>query len=171
MSEIVLKLVRAIDKKHYDKNIQKIDFSKVKDFLPQNSSLSDEFFKNLINYEKIIGINAFSNHSEFVGMNFFTKDWIRLALELSKTYPNFLFILLNFKENFIQFNLSQNSNLKVFINNECIASFVSITKKLDYLITIDTGTLHLADILQIPTLALTRKLTAYRYGGGLWSRA
>lgn len=160
MSEIALKLVRAIDKKHYDKNIQKIDFTKVKDFLPQNSKL---FFKILPNYEKVIGVNAFSNHSEFVGMNFFTKDWIRLALELSKSYPNFLFILLNFKDNSIQFNIPQNSNLKVFINSDEIASLVSITKKLDYLITIDTGNLHLADILQIPTLALIRKLAAYRF--------
>lgn len=167
MSEIALKLVRAIDKKHYDKNIQKIDFTKVKDFLPQNSKLSDEFFKILPNYEKVIGVNAFSNHSEFVGMNFFTKDWIKLALELSKSYPNFLFILLNFKDNSIQFNILQNSNLKVFINDESIASLVSITKKLDYLITIDTGNLHLADILQIPTLALMKKLSAYRFRGGL----
>lgn len=30
--------------------------------------------------------------------------------------------------------------------------------------------LHLTDILQIPTLGLTRKLTAYRFGGGSYGK-
>lgn len=166
MSECVLQLVRKIDKRHFDENFPKLDFNKVKDFLPSDENLTNEFLKGIKKYEKIIGINAFSNFSERSGVNFFIKDWIILALNLAKQYPNFLFVLLNFEENCIQYNIAQNTNIKVFVNNHSIASLVSISKKLDYLITIDTGNLHICDILQIPTLAFTRKLTAFRFSGG-----
>lgn len=167
MSEIVLKLVRMINTRHFDKNFNQIDFSKIKNLLPYDARLSDNFFKQIdTKYEKIIGINAFSNNSEYRGFNFFIKDWIGLARQLSLKYPKFLFILLNFSTNSIQYNIDQNANLKVFCNNKNIASLVSISQKLDFLITVDTGNLHLCDILQIPTLAFTSSLAAYRFGGG-----
>ncbi|HDZ5066214.1 TPA: hypothetical protein RTH01_001506 [Campylobacter jejuni] len=167
MSEIALKLVRAIDTKNFDENFNQIDFSKIKNLLPCDTRLSDNFFKQIdTKYEKIIGINAFSNNSEYRGFNFFIKDWIKLAESLSLKYPKFLFILLNFSANSIQYNIKQNANLKVFCNNKSIASLVSVSQKLDFLITIDTGNLHLCDILQIPTLAFTSNLAAYRFGGG-----
>ncbi|WP_270964420.1 hypothetical protein, partial [Campylobacter upsaliensis] len=45
MSEIALKLVRVIDKKHYDTNFSKINFKEVRNLLPSDTILSDEFFK------------------------------------------------------------------------------------------------------------------------------
>ncbi|XTO84628.1 glycosyltransferase family 9 protein [Campylobacter coli] len=139
MSEIVLKLVRMINTRHFDKNFNQIDFSKIKNLLPYDARLSDNFFKQIdTKYEKIIGINAFSNNSEYRGFNFFIKDWIGLARQLSLKYPKFLFILLNFSTNSIQYNIDQNANLKVFCNNKNIASLVSISQKLDFLITVDT---------------------------------
>ncbi|EOI2068496.1 glycosyltransferase family 9 protein [Campylobacter coli] len=149
MSEIVLKLVRMINTRHFDKNFNQIDFSKIKNLLPYDARLSDNFFKQIdTKYEKIIGINAFSNNSEYRGFNFFIKDWIGLARQLSLKYPKFLFILLNFSTNSIQYNIDQNANLKVFCNNKNIASLVSISQKLDFLITVDTGNLHLCDIFK-----------------------
>ncbi|EPO9307109.1 glycosyltransferase family 9 protein [Campylobacter coli] len=137
MSEIVLKLVRMINTRHFDKNFNQIDFSKIKNLLPYDARLSDNFFKQIdTKYEKIIGINAFSNNSEYRGFNFFIKDWIGLARQLSLKYPKFLFILLNFSTNSIQYNIDQNANLKVFCNNKNIASLVSISQKLDFLITV-----------------------------------
>lgn len=53
MSEINLKLVKAIDEKHYEQNINKINFSNLKNCLPYKSELSDMFFNKLDNkYEK-----------------------------------------------------------------------------------------------------------------------
>ncbi len=79
MSEIVLKLVRMINTRHFDKNFNQIDFSKIKNLLPYDARLSDNFFKQIdTKYEKIIGINAFSNNSEYRGFNFFIKDWMGL---------------------------------------------------------------------------------------------
>ena len=167
-AHIHLKLVRSINKKYYDSNIATIDFSKIKDFLPKDDSLVEPFLQSIpFPYTKIVGINAFSNYSEHTGTNLFTKDWIKLAFELARAYPQFLFVLLNFQSNPLQFHISKPPhNLKVFINNANIASLVSISLALDYFITIDTGNLHLCDILRIPTLGLTRPITAYRMGGG-----
>lgn len=167
MSEIVLRLVRAIDTKHFDKNLKKIDFSRVKNLLPYDTKLSDEFFSKIdAKYEKIVGINAFSNCSEGGGYNFFIKDWINLGRILALQYPNFLFLLLNFEKNPIQYKIEENTNLKVFVNNTSIASLLSISKKLDFLISVDTGNVHICDILQIPSLVLISKIVAYRFSGG-----
>lgn len=89
-----------------------------------------------------------------------------MAYELAHTYPDFLFILLNYQANPIQFKINEQANLKVFVNNHDIASLTHITKNLDLLISIDTGNVHLADILQIPSLCFIRSVVAYRMSGG-----
>lgn len=45
MSECVLQLVRVINKKHFDENFSKIDFSKVKASLPSDDCLVNDFLK------------------------------------------------------------------------------------------------------------------------------
>ena len=169
-SDIHLKLVRAINPKHYDANIDKIDFSKVKDFLPTNETLSQAFFQSVnFAYKKVVAINAFSGYSESVAAtNFFIKDWVNLAYELGKIYPEFLFVLLNFKQNLIQLHINETPNVRVFVNDDDLASLVSISSKFDFFITQVTGNSHLCDILQIPSLILVRKDGAtYRMRGGL----
>ena len=72
MADINLKLVRAIDAKHYDTNIAQVDFAKMKDFLPKDESLTKPFFESIkFAYKKVIGINAFSNNKEGIGLTFF----------------------------------------------------------------------------------------------------
>lgn len=166
MSECVLNLVRQINKNHYDRHFSTLNFSEIRKFLPYSSDKVEPFFQDLKNYKKIIAINPFSNHSERTGTNFFLSSWINMALEFAREYPNFCFILLNFEKNPMQFKLDTSANLKIFINDDSLASLVGITKRLDYLISIDTGNVHLADILQIPTFVFTRLLTAYRFSGG-----
>ena len=113
MSEINLKLVKAIDEKHYEENINKVNFSNLKSCLPYKSELSDAFFNKLDNkYEKIIAINPFSNCSEGVGNNFLPRQWINLAQNLALTYPRYLFVLLNFKHNTLQINIDESKKFK-----------------------------------------------------------
>lgn len=169
MSDINLKLVRMINKKHYDENIAKIDFSKIKDFLPKNENLTQSFFKNAnFAYKKVIGINAFSGYSEEIAAaNFYTREWVKLAFTLGRMYPDFLFVLLNFKHNFIQLNIQQSSNVRVFVNNDDLASLIALSSQFDLFITPVTGNSHLCDILQIPSLIFVRKDgSTYRMGGG-----
>ncbi|WP_286005224.1 glycosyltransferase family 9 protein [Campylobacter avium] len=170
MSEINLKLVKAIDEKHYEQNINKINFSNLKNCLPYKSELSDMFFNKLDNkYEKIIAINPFANYSESLGHNFFPRQWINLAQNLALTYPKYLFVLLNFKHNTLRINIDESKNLKSFVNDESIASLFHFSSKLDYLISIDTGQVHVCDILQVPSLVLIRKVVANRYANGSYA--
>lgn len=168
-SDIHLKLVRAINPKHYDTNIAQIDFDKMKEFLPKDENLTKPFFESVkFTYKKVIGINAFSGYSQsVVAANFFIKSWIDMACELGRTYPEFLFVLLNSKANAVQFNLTQSPNVRVFVNDENLASLVSVSSKFDFFITQVTGNSHLCDILQIPSLVLVNKDGAtYRMTGG-----
>ena len=170
MADIHLKLVRAINPKHYDANIGKIDFSRMGDFLPRDESLVRPFLQSVnFPYKKLIAINAFSNFKESLGLNFFPKDWIRIAFELARMHPEFLFVLVNFKRNVVQFNINETQNV-VFTNSDSIAFLTSLSAHYDYLITIDTGAVHLCSVLQVPCFVLTEKVAKYRFcdvaGGG-----
>ncbi|TQR60275.1 hypothetical protein [Campylobacter troglodytis] len=166
-SDIHLKLVRAIDAKHYDTNIAKINSDKIKDYLPKDRSLMDKFYKSVdFPYKKIIGINAFSTHSTSKANNFFLKSWLDLAFELGRTYSEFLFILLNFKQNPIQFQLNESQNVRTFINDDSIASLTSMSLSLDYFISVDTSNVHLCKLLQVPSLIFIDASICYRMGGG-----
>lgn len=173
-SDIALTLVRTINPKHYDANINKINFNKVKDFLPKNTALSDEFLQSVkFPYKKIIGINPFAQWSEQgTAMNFFTSSWLNLSFELAQLYPEFLFILMNFEKNRIQFHIQESQNLRVFVNNDDLVSLVDISSKLDLLMTPVTGNMHLCDVLQKPILALIIEKDTYRAlgGGGSYKR-
>ncbi|EPO7271008.1 glycosyltransferase family 9 protein [Campylobacter upsaliensis] len=166
MSEIALKLVRIIDKKHYDTNFSKINFKEVRNLLPSDTILSDEFFKQNTKFSKIIALNIFGNQTENIGFNPLPRTWLNLSQNLAKEHPEILFVLVNFTHNTLQFNLREQANLKVFINNNSIASLVAFCKKLDGLISVDTGIVHLCDILQIPSLIFIPKHTFYRFSGG-----
>lgn len=128
------------------------------------------FFNKLDNkYEKIIAINPFANYSEFLGHNFFPRQWINLAQNLALTYPKYLFVLLNFKHNTLRINIDESKNLKSFVNDESIASLFHFSSKLDYLISIDTGQVHVCDILQVPSLVLIHEIVANRFGNSSYA--
>ncbi|EMG8705412.1 hypothetical protein V5Y92_001540 [Campylobacter upsaliensis] len=166
MSEIALKLVRVINKRHYDTNFSKINFKEVKNLLPSDDTLSEKFFNQNKQFSKIIALNIFGNQTENIGFNPLPKTWLNLSQNLAKEHPEILFVLVNFTHNTLQFNLKEQANLKVFINNNSIASLVAFCKKLDGLISVDTGIVHLCDILQIPSLIFIPKHTFYRFSGG-----
>ncbi|ELX8739537.1 hypothetical protein SLE29_001617, partial [Campylobacter upsaliensis] len=166
MSEIALKLVRVINKRHYDTNFSKINFKEVKNLLPSDDTLSEKFFNQNKQFSKIIALNIFGNQTENIGFNPLPRTWLNLSQNLAKEHPEILFVLVNFTHNTLQFNLREQANLKVFINNNSIASLVAFCKKLDGLISVDTGIVHLCDILQIPSLIFIPKHTFYRFSGG-----
>ncbi|KAA6227258.1 MULTISPECIES: glycosyltransferase family 9 protein [unclassified Campylobacter] len=168
LSEFILSLVRQIDKKHFDENIKNIDFSQVKEHIYKDFSIVDSFL-NSIKYDKIIGINCFSYHSQNEGVNFFIRDWIRLAQNIASTHKNFLVILMHAKFESINFNIDESENLRVFTNDESFASLVAISSKLDYFISIDTGNVHLCDILQIPSFILIRPKATRHFLGGSYN--
>ena len=56
--------------------------------------------------------------------------------------------------------------MRVFVNNDSIASLASLSSRLDYLISIDTGNVHLCNVLQVPNFVFVDRVARYRFGGG-----
>ncbi len=88
--------------------------------------------------------------------NFSLNDWISLAESLSKEFPQILFILTTYETNPIKLEINESQNLKVFCNNADILNLVEITSRLDLFVSVNTGNVHIADNLRIPTLVISR---------------
>lgn len=156
----ILKLVRRIDTKHYDKNIAKIDFSKAKLQTSNANKITIKLFldsfKDAWNWDggirKIVGINPFgrANAEKF---NFLLSDWVYLAESLAKEFPQVLFIFTTYTANPQKIEKSKRENIKIFCNDEDILNLVEIIAHFDLLLSVDTGNIHIADNLLIPTLA------------------
>lgn len=57
-------------------------------------------------------------------------------------------------------------NIAIFVNNSDLLNLVAMTKRLNLLISVDTGNVHIADNLQIPTLGLYTQEMFRRWRGG-----
>ncbi|WP_162550418.1 glycosyltransferase family 9 protein [Helicobacter apodemus] len=59
-------------------------------------------------------------------------------------------------------------NVKTFKNNEDLLNLVEFISRLDCLLSPDTGNVHIADYLRIPTLEIVRESAKRRWQGGGW---
>lgn len=57
-------------------------------------------------------------------------------------------------------------NIAIFVNNSDLLNLVAMTERLNLLISVDTGNVHIADNLQIPTLGLYTQEMFTRWRGG-----
>lgn len=138
--------------------------AKIKPYL-QNIEFIDLFFNKIEakNYQKIIGINPFGSSMDYT---FKLEDWIKLAKNLANAFPKYLFIFTNFQSNPIQLEEFVAPNLCTFINNEDLLNLVEITGRFDLLLSMNTGNIHIADNLQIPTISLNKKKERINCVGG-----
>lgn len=152
----ILKLTRLIDKKHYDKLIKNIDFSKIiiKPKKHNDNFINDFLIKNNIN-NKIVIINPFVNTTSH---NITLDGWIKLTKLLSIKYPNINFIIPTYSANKDISNKLKLNNVFIFNNNENILNIVSLLKKSILLISPSTGISHLANNQNIPIIWLCRKV-------------
>lgn len=167
-TEKILRLVRQIDTRHYDENISKIDFSRAK--IPTstaNKEKIDLFLQscNADSHSKIIAINPFgkSNNESF---NFTLKDWIDMAQKLAKEFPQILFILTTYQTNPVRIEIDTTQNIKIFCNDDDILNLIEFISRLDLLLSVNTGNIHIADNLMIPTFAINRANERYKCAGG-----
>lgn len=162
-----INLVREIDHKIFDKNYHLIDFKQIK--LKTSKIHKNNIDKVLGNikykqYDKIIGICPFSQTSMRKNMNFNLNDWLKIINILSDKFQNYLFLVLSYpKAN--NLNLLKN-NIFVFKNDNDLLNLVEITSRLDLLLSSDTGNVHIADNLQIPTLEIISKKKYNQWRGG-----
>lgn len=163
-----VQLVRHIDKRHFDANIAKIDFSKITlKTLPEHKKRIDEFFAPHSKFTLKVGINAFGN----TFYRFQPQDYALVARHLSRKFPKVLFVMMNFHGNCINFKPFNEENIVIFENDDKLLNLIEFTRRLDFLITPDTGNVHIADILRVPILQTIRRDLRLKWGGGSFDNA
>lgn len=164
-----LNLVRMIDKAHFDRNIGKIDFREARLITSdENKKKIDAFLEGAgaKNYKKLVGINGFTGHQN--AENFSLEDWIKLGENLAKKFPDVLFMFSNFQGNPRQFGAFDAPNIRVFVNDSDLLNLTEFISRLDLLISVDTGNVHLADNLRVPTLELLKERSRIQWCGGVY---
>ena len=164
----LLKAVRAINKKHYDAHISDIDFLKAHlQTLGENKAFVDEFCQKhkFKSYKKVIGLNPFGFSNP--NFKFEIKDWVGLGEILAKIYPEALFVMMNYEANSYHYEPFTQDNLKAFVNNDDLLNLVEFTSRLNLLISVDTGNVHIADNLNKPILeVIKRRKISFQWCGG-----
>ena len=57
-------------------------------------------------------------------------------------------------------------NCKIFVNNADILNLIALFERVDALISVDTGNIHIADNMRLPTFGLYNRAVLKRWGGG-----
>ena len=164
-----LRLVRALNKKHYDKNIQKIPLSKAKIITSRENKVFVDLKMQRLganSYDKIIGISPFGKSASRGNANFSIEEWVEITKFLAKKYQNCFFVLMNYEGNPIGIEGLSEINSGIFVNNKDLLNLVELIGRLDLLLSVDTSNVHIADNLQIPTLEIIRQSEAKKWGGG-----
>ncbi len=164
-----LRLVRALNKKHYDKNIQKIPLSKAKIITSRENKVFVDLKMQKLganSYDKIIGISPFGKSASKWNANFSIEEWVEITKFLAKKYQNYFFVLMNYEGNPIEIEGLSEINSGVFVNNKDLLNLVELIGRLDLLLSVDTSNVHIADNLQIPTLEIIGQSEAKKWGGG-----
>lgn len=167
----ILQLVRLIDKKHYDKNIQNIDFSQCTFATNKKNQSKIQSFLGQINfkYRKIININIFCNTA--MGYNFNFEDWRTMISAIATEFRDFLFVLTNYETNPVQFDKFNEKNVVIFVNDGDLLNLVELTRHFSLCISPSTGNIHIAKMMNVPCFALYPSKDRIRYasngGGGL----
>lgn len=63
------------------------------------------------------------------------------------------------------------SNVVMFINNDDLLNLIALTNALSALISVDTGNVHIADNLCVPTIGLYKRSMFKRWRGGSYGGA
>lgn len=168
----LLRLLRLIDKNHFERTLQTIDFSEAKlRCVAENEKFVDDFLES--NKLKIANGGGQQQDSKLIGINFFGSGgvkylslpaWRRIIMQLADNFKHYRFIVLCPPNQAIEeFGCE---NIAIFVNNSDLLNLVAITKRLNLLISVDTGNVHIADNLQIPTLGLYTQEMFRRWRGG-----
>lgn len=168
----LLRLLRLIDKNHFERTLQTIDFSGAKlRYVAENEKFIDDFLES--NKLKIANGGGQQQDSKLIGINFFGSGgvkylslpaWRRIIMQLADNFKHYRFIVLCPPNQAIEeFGCE---NIAIFVNNSDLLNLVAMTKRLNLLISVDTGNVHIADNLQIPTLGLYTQEMFRRWRGG-----
>ena len=166
----LLRLTRLIDKREFKRNIKNINWgggAKLR-FWRENSAFVEDFLANMSDKMrfgdkscKIIGVNIFgSGGVAHLGLN----SWREIVEVLATEHSAYNFVILSAPtHNLPSFNAP---NVAIFKNNNDLLNLVAMIARFSTLISVDTGSVHIADNLQIPTLGIYTRKMAKRWCGG-----
>ena len=168
-SENLLRLVRLVDKRAFDNGIKNIDFSNARlKIAAQNSNFVRGFFDSNTTHfsdknRPIIGINFFGSG----GICYFSlPTWREIIQTIAQEFRACNFIILTAPPHKLKsFDIP---NIAIFANNADLLNLVAITERFSALISIDTGNVHIADNLRIPTLGISTPKMAKKWRGGTY---
>lgn len=117
--------------------------------------------------KKIIAINIFVSFQK--PCNFSLVEWVEIINTLCACFTKINFILTSFVGT--QYDLRackelNAPNCKIFVNNADILNLIALFERVDALISVDTGNIHIADNMRLPTFGLYNRAVLKRWGGG-----
>lgn len=172
----LLRLARLIDRRIFDSGIKSIDFSGAKlRFTQKNSDFVERFLANG-GGQNDKSIARFSDKNrKIIGVNFFgsggvahlsLEAWREIVETLAVEFNEYNFVILSAPTQRLQtFNAP---NVAIFENNADLLNLVAMIARNSALISVDTGSVHIADNLQIPTLGIYTRKMAKRWRGGTY---
>lgn len=96
----------------------------------------------------------------------YVEVWREIITELAREFNAFNFIVFCPPNRDVeQFNTP---NVAIFKNNHNLLNLVAISARLNALIGVDTGNIHIADNLQIPTIGIYTRKMASKWRGGTY---
>lgn len=168
----LLRLVRLMNRKIFDSKIKSIDFSEAKlRFMQENSDFVERFLANVgaenarfaDKSRKIIGINFFGSGGV---AHLSLKSWREIIEILAVENSEYNFVILSAPTQKLSPFHAQ--NVAIFENNVDLLNLVAMIARFSALISVDTGSVHIADNLQIPTLGIYVRKMAKRWRGGTY---
>ena len=112
---------------------------------------------------KPIGVNFFGSG----GVGYFSLDsWREIVESLAIEFSAFDFVVLCPPNARLEPFSAQ--NVAIFTNNADLLNIVAMTARFYALISVDTGNVHIADNLQIPTLGIYTRKMLKRWRGGTY---
>ncbi len=171
----LLRLVRLIDKRAFDSKIKEIDFSGAKlrfikknsdfveAFLAQNANGGGQFDNKNPKNRALIGVNIFGSG----GVGYLSVDlWREIVESLANEFSDYDFTLLCPPNAHLEpFSVP---NVRIFVNNSDLLNLVAMIARCNALISVDTGSVHIADNLQVPTLGIYTRKMIKRWRGGTY---
>ena len=115
----------------------------------------------------IVAINIFASCQR--PCNFSLTEWVEIINALCARFAKINFILTSFVGAPYDLRACKElsaPNCKIFVNNADILNLIALFERVDALISVDTGNIHIADNMRLPTFGLYNKAVLKRWGGG-----
>lgn len=111
------------------------------------NSTNNQDIDNNRKYSRLIVINPHGASSFLNGFCYAPEYYIKIARDLAKEYPPILFVISSFGEQSYHKEEFNDTNLKLYINQDGLMNVIALLEQCDLVISPSTGPAHIADNL------------------------